>query len=163
MTSHPPREFRFRPFRRVRKLVLSTKRPVKRPVRLLTLQRTKKRRVAPTAFHQMISTSAVIARALQRREKLIFLLKVTRRGDVPTRRGGRHRFFMLSSSVRECVLIDEARARGGLFLCVNKEKAFRNAFSVREGVFFFFPFFPFFSLESPHTPREESAFCDTSK
>jgi hypothetical protein len=93
VTSHPPREFRFRPFRRVRKLVLSTKRPVKRPVRLLTLQRTKKRRVAPTAFHQMISTSAVIARALQRREKLIFLLKVTRRGDVPTRRGGRHRFL----------------------------------------------------------------------
>ena len=111
MTSHPPREFRFRPFRRVRELVLSTKRSVKRPVRLLTLHRTKKRRVAPTAFHQMISTSAVIARALQRRDKLIFLLKVTRRGDVPARRGGGHRFFMLSSRefVCVCVLIDEAR------------------------------------------------------
>ena len=42
VTSHPPREFRFRPFRRVRKIVLPTKRLMKRPIRFLTLHRTKK-------------------------------------------------------------------------------------------------------------------------
>jgi hypothetical protein len=55
-----------------------------------------------------------------------------------------------------CVDRRSARASGGLFLCVNKEKRF-GIFSVREGVFFFL-FCPFLSLESPHTHREESAF-----
>ena len=85
MTSHPPRELRFRPFRRIREVVLPTKRLVKRPVRLLTLHRTEKRRVTPAAFHQMISSATIVARVLQRRQKLILLLKVTRRRDVTAR------------------------------------------------------------------------------
>ena len=85
VTSHPPRELRFRPFRRIREVVLPTKRLVKRPVRLLTLHRTEKRRVTPAAFHQMISSATIVARVLQRRQKLILLLKVTRRRDVSAR------------------------------------------------------------------------------